>query len=156
VSKYPFLRAFLIPRIAFLLGGQLEERKYDVLMGEVGLDVKEGEHLIGDIFIFKSKDLVIDTKCANIPPYIAIEVDVKIDLEKDSDKEYVFTKIKKYLDFGVSKVIWIFTETQHIIIATPNEEWIITNLDKKIVITDTCTLCVQDVLSILKEKGIRF
>jgi hypothetical protein len=151
VSKYPFLRAFLIPRIAFLLGGQLEERKYDVLMGEVRLDVKEGEHLIGDIFIFKSKDLVIDTKCANIPPYIAIEVDVKIDLEKDSDKEYVFTKIKKYLDFGVSKVIWIFTNTQHIITATPNSDWSISNFDKEIEITKDYKLNITD---ILKARGL--
>ncbi len=153
------LQAFLVARIVYLLIKDLDTSLYDVFTNEAGLLFGKKDYTSGDTFIFRSQDLLttgLDNKYSRVAPYIAIEVDVKIDLEKDNDKEYVFTKIKKYLDFGVSKVIWIFTETQHIIIATQNDEWIITNLDKKIEITDTCTLCILDILNILKEKGIRF
>jgi hypothetical protein len=35
----------------------------------------------------------------------------------------IFTKMQKLLDFGVEKVIWIFTGAQKAIISTPNQEW---------------------------------
>jgi Uma2 family endonuclease len=99
------------------------EDAYWVLTNEAGLHIGKGNNLAGDIFVFENQILPpskISKRYADVPPLLAIEIDVRIDLEKESGFLYVNRKIRKLLDFGVEKVIWILTETQQVIVAERN------------------------------------
>jgi hypothetical protein len=83
----------------------------------------KGNNLAGDIFLYDRQKMTpenINKFYSAVPPLLAIEIDIKIDLEKESDLRYVNRKIRKLLDFGVEKVIWILTETKQVIIAERN------------------------------------
>jgi hypothetical protein len=47
----------------------------------------------------------INKKYANMPAVVSIEIDVKADLSKVEDRNYVNRKTRKLLDFGTDKVI---------------------------------------------------
>ena len=56
---------------------------------------------------------------------MVIEVDVKIDLEQTNALAYLTEKNKTLFDFGVERVVWIFTKDKKILLAEPNEDWIL-------------------------------
>ena len=51
------------------------------------------------------------------------EIDVSIDLPADSETAYIKRKANKMLSYGVSKVIWAFTASKSVLIATPSDPW---------------------------------
>lgn len=111
---------FYLQRILF---DHYTEEEYWILTNEAGLHISRGNNLAGDIFVYETQTLLpgkIGKRYADVPPLLAIEIDIKIDLEKESDLRYVNRKIRKLLDFGVEKVIWILTETQQVIVAERN------------------------------------
>jgi Uma2 family endonuclease len=63
----------------------------------------------------------------NVAPKIVIEVDVKIELEDTNALEYLTEKNKTLFDFGVERVVWIFTEDKKIVLAEPNKDWVVQN-----------------------------
>lgn len=106
-----------------LLFQNIDFEKFTVHCNEAGLHLGKGNNLAGDIFLYDRRAMTpdnINKFYSSIPPLLAIEIDVKIDLEKESDIRYVNRKIRKLLDFGVEKVIWILTETKQVIIAERN------------------------------------
>jgi hypothetical protein len=111
----------------------LSEDEYPILLNETGIHIDTNTNLSGDISIFDaSKPLPINTHYAHQAPLINIEIDVNIALEQEDEKDYIFKKTQKLLDFGVEKVIWILTKSQKVIVATPNENWLIISWDKNI------------------------
>jgi hypothetical protein len=106
-----------------LLIQHLDLEKFTVHANEAGLHMGKGNNLAGDIFLYDRQKMTpenINKFYSAVPPLLAIEIDIKIDLEKESDFRYVNRKIRKLLDFGVEKVIWILTETKQVIIAERN------------------------------------
>ena len=55
---------------------------------------------------------------------MVIEVDVKIDVEDMNALDYWTEKTETLFNFGVEKVVWIFSEDRKIILAEPNKDWI--------------------------------
>ena len=53
---------------------------------------------------------------------MAIKIDVKADVSKVADFNYVNRKTKKLLDFGSDKVIWIFSSSQQVMVAERNAD----------------------------------
>jgi hypothetical protein len=57
---------------------------------------------------------------------VVIEIDTKADLSDDKDAPHYFQyKTQQLLDFGVEKVIWIYTNPKTIMLATAQKPWLI-------------------------------
>ncbi len=119
------LQSFIIQYILEILYLKIGRKSYHFLTNEVGSHLSHKTNLSGDIHIFDKSSLPADKINVNyidIPPKIAIEIDIRIDLSDEKDFFYTFTKTQKLLDFGVEKVIWIFSKMQKVIIATNLQE----------------------------------
>ena len=56
-----------------------------------------------------------------LPPLLAIEIDIKTDDTTLTETGYPYKKNRKLFDFGIQRVLWVLTEAQVVIIATPNQ-----------------------------------
>lgn len=54
-----------------------------------------------------------------------IEVDIQVELIKETEMDYVFRKSARLIEFGAEKVIWIFSKIQKVFVFTSNQEPII-------------------------------
>ena len=97
--------------------------KYFILSNELGILFSKTSWRLADIAIIeKSRITEINDKYISAPPNVVIEVDTKAALEDyDNPKDYYTLKTQQYLDFGVNKVIWIYTTTKTIKIATKKD-----------------------------------
>ncbi len=99
----------------------LDEDKYFVLTGEPGVHIDHRNNLANDVAIYDQAVLTpakISKKYADVPPLIAIEVDITADVAAMTENGYLFKKTRKLFDFGVEKVIWVLTDAQTVTIAT--------------------------------------
>ena len=81
----------------------------------------------------------VTTKYIDVPPKIVIEIDVNVELENPNANtfdEFVIRKVKKLHKFGTEKIIWIFSKSKTIIIATPDGNWNVIDWDKEVEIMD--------------------
>ena len=93
----------------------------------------------------------IKTNYLNIPANIAIEIDTKADLTVLTFNEYIKLKTTKLHNFGVDKVLWILTASKQVIVALPDEDWLIIDWNKDIEITPGVSFNIG---SYLKKNGI--
>ena len=63
------------------------------------------------------------------------------------NKKHIREKTDELLDFGVEKVIWIFTDTQKVMIAESEKDWRIIDWEKDIIILKNITINIQSILS---------
>lgn len=120
------LQSLIVTHFISLLGQQIDENEFTILSSDVGIHLKKRNNLVGDILIFDNATLPIDAInefYAEVPPKIAIEVDINADPADIDDDSYIFQKIQKLLNFGVEKVIWITTKTKKVTVATPHDDW---------------------------------
>jgi hypothetical protein len=120
------LQSFIVAYVLRVLMKGLSEDDYVILTSEAGLHLDRRNNLAGDILIFDSKTLPIekiDEHYADVPPKVAIEVDIMADPADMQPDTYLFRKTQKLLDFGVEKVIWITTYTKKVTVATPQAPW---------------------------------
>ncbi|GGD64665.1 hypothetical protein GCM10011514_30870 [Emticicia aquatilis] len=118
-------------------------KEYYFLVG-VGTHLDKNNNLSGDIYIYDKQTLSpnkINTRAAfrhyvEVAPKIAIEIDIRIDLSDEKDFGYVFTKTHKLLDFGVEKILWIFTKHQKVMVATKDQDWLTKNWNQEIELLD--------------------
>ncbi|MCU0338247.1 MAG: Uma2 family endonuclease [Spirosomaceae bacterium] len=121
------LQSFIVSYLFRLLIKADLETKYHILVSEPGLHIDRRTNLSGDILIYEKAQLTPDkitVKYADIPALVDVEVDVKVDMSREKDFEYVMHKTQKLLDFGTGKVVWVFTESQKVMIAQPQQPWI--------------------------------
>ena len=145
------LQGFIVTYLTRLLMA-LSEDAYHLFLNETGIHIDTNNNLSGDILIFDaSKPLLIDAHYANQPPLVNIEIDVNIVLEQEDEKDYIFKKTQKLLDFGVEKVIWVLTKSQKVIVATPSDNWLIISWDKDIEILRGITF---NIAAYLKKRGV--
>jgi len=67
-------------------------------------------------------------------------------LENQSEMEYVLRKIQDYLQFGVKKVIWIFTTNQVVMTATAKKPWLTLGWDATIETLEGATFNLEKML----------
>lgn len=94
----------------------------------------------------------INTQYAMVMPFVSVEVDIKIDANQLTEADFVHKKTKKLLEKGVSKVIWIFTRSQRILIATPEPDWLNVDWNRDIELLDGHTFNIAKALA---EAGIK-
>lgn len=133
------LQSFIIYYLLKVLYAKLDDRKYRFLTNEIGTHLDKNNNLSGDIYIYDKQTLSpdkINTHYVEVAPKIAIEIDIRIDLSDEKDFGYVFTKTHKLLDFGVEKVLWIFTKHQKVMVATKDQDWLTKNWNQEIELLD--------------------
>ncbi|QKZ13250.1 hypothetical protein [Spirosoma sp. KUDC1026] len=141
VMSSSILQSRMAVRIAAYLLSVLDLEQYDVLGNEIGVQFKKGDWRACDIAIFNVADLAgqDETKYAWVAPKIAIEIDTKVDLNSfDSSFEYYEKKTTSLLEFGVEKVIWLFTRSRKVWIAELGKDWLIRDWDQPVEVLNGC------------------
>ena len=138
------------------LWNALEDKPYWVMSNEVGNNLSKKNKAAYDIAVFDEATLPperISAYYANVPPKLVIEVDVKIESESKTPEDIVWQiKTQKLLDYGVEKVIWFFTKSQRVLIARPNEDWILADWHRDIEIWEGLTINIAQYLA---KRGIK-
>ncbi|QKZ12775.1 hypothetical protein [Spirosoma sp. KUDC1026] len=95
----------------------------------------------------------INVRYANVPAKVAVEIDVKADISKTEDKNYVNLKTRKLLDFGTDRVIWVYTDSQQVMVADRNADaWLTMNWHRDLELLDGQTFNIG---AYLEQEGIR-
>lgn len=142
------LQGLVILYIQRLLNKNLDEIMYLPMTGEIGLHLSNRNNLSGDIMLYHIGQIEKFTKrYFDIPPLLQVEVDVEIDTENISQNLYVTRKTQRLLEFGVKKVIWVFTATQNVWVAEPEQDWRIINWNKDIELFEGISMNLGDYLA---------
>ena len=115
------LQSIIVYYLVSFIAKFIDEDKFTVLTGEAGLHLDHRNNLSNDVAIFDQVLLSpdkINKKYADVPPKIAIEVDIIADIEDLGESGYIYKKTQKLLNFGTEKVFWILTAAQVVIVAT--------------------------------------
>ncbi len=119
---------------------ELDEKKYWFASNEAGVHINHRDNLSHDVAIYDRAVLTpdkINTQYTDVPAKIAVEIDVKADISKVADFNYVNRKTRKLLDFGTDKVIWVFTSTQQVMVAERNADaWLTMDWHRNLELTD--------------------
>lgn len=147
------LQGWLKTRISHLLIDLLEPLGYDVISGELGIKLETQGWRAADVAIFKAEYLELNKKYAQIPPEIIIEIDVQADTEEiGGDMKYIRGKVDAYLENGVQKVIWVFTEAETVITCTQKGAWNIESWDQDISIKEGISVNLVHLLEKRRNK----
>jgi len=143
-------QAYLVGLLVTHLNLTLPKRKFYVLSNEAGLHLRRGNTLNNDIALIRRERMpnLFSDQYLDVPPDIAIEVDTKADFSEGmSESEYYQKKTRKLLDFGVEKVIWIYTKTRQIQVAERRiPTWQLTNWDEEVPVTEGCSFVLNRLL----------
>lgn len=127
-------------QLIILLSRLIDLKKYQLISNEVGLKFGKQSWRAADLAIYERKtlkDIPKVNKYLEVPPEIVIDIGAKADLEDTQNPlGYYHEKTGQLLNFGVDKVIWIFTDTRKIMIARQGEDWQITEWNKNISIME--------------------
>ncbi len=150
-SKFQaFLAAELIYLIKSFLG-----KEYLIFSNELGIQFSKKSWRAGDIAIVKkNKVKKLDSKYLSIPPEYVIEIDTKADLgEINNPLGYYQEKTQELLNFGVKKIIWIFTDTEKIMVADQgSKRWEILDWDQDVELVKNLNINVH---GILEDHGLK-
>ena len=134
--------------LKILFRSNLDEKRFVTITNEPGLHLGYRNNISNDIAIIE-RQLIQNkrsVKYGNVPPKVAIEVDVKADFESEfeSFNDYINQKTQKLLDFGVEKVIWILSaDNQEVRVSTSSgtttHPW-----TETIEILEGVTFCLND------------
>ena len=144
---YGELQWFILNTLGDYLKAQLP-KTYKVLTGEGGLHLGHKKNLSLDMSIFLKKQLSYKTlknKYTKKIPQVVIEVDTKADPDIFKKSNYYTVKTQQLLDFGVPMVVWLFTDSEKVTVATNNSPWLTFNWTDEITILDH-TFSIQKVL----------
>lgn len=130
----------ILEYILELLFKHPNRKLYRIATNEAGIHIGKKKNLASDIALFDKKILTankISNKYANVPPVLAVEIDVKAELELDEKQlvypDYINLKTQRLLDFGTQKVIWIFTDSKKVLIADKDgSDWLIKDWNQEI------------------------
>lgn len=150
------LQGLIIQILTSYLYENNHEENYLHFSNEIGIRISKKDNVSCDLIIFEQLQLEsykFDDKYFNIAPKIVLEVDVKADVANEGTMEYINRKTQKLLNFGVEKVIWVLSKNQKIIIATPNNDWIMRDWARSFEIFDNVPLNLKEEL---KKKGYKY
>jgi hypothetical protein len=140
------LQAGLKAEITMLIGLILKKLGYQLATGELGLNISKANKRGADLAIYKAENWEWKPNFSNLPPEVIIEIDVQAELEGITEVEYVTSKIKDYLSFGVKKVIWVFTKERIVYVATPQLPWLTFDWSGEIEVLEGVSFRVNDLV----------
>ncbi len=141
------LQSFLVMLISNILFEKLKD-KYLIFVNELGYKFTAKSWYNLDIAIIdKNKLEDIPEGYITVPPDIVVEIDTKADLKKfQTPQDYFFMKTEDLLNFGVKKVIWIFTKEKKLLVAEKGKRWFITDWNDTINVIDNIEINLEELL----------
>ena len=110
-----YLQSYLIEIIQEFLFTHPLRHRFRILASEIGVQIDKKKWRSCDIALYEKVRLVnlpISNKYIPIAPDYVIEIDTKADLSNyQYQHDYFVKKTRELHEFGVKKVVWIFTET---------------------------------------------
>lgn len=140
------LQAGLKAEITMVIGLILKKLGYQLATGELGLNIAKSNKRGADLAIYKAENWEWKPNFSNLPPEVIIEIDVQAELEGVTEVEYVTSKIKDYIAFGVKKVIWIFTKERIVYVATPQLPWLTYDWSGEIEVVEGVSFKLDDLV----------
>lgn len=108
------LQSYLVGILLEFLYSHPLRKQFTYLASELGVQIDRKKWRACDIAIYQRKrlkDYAFTNKYINLPPDFVIEIDTKADLNKYKyQHDYFIEKTRQLHEFGVRKVIWIFTK----------------------------------------------
>lgn len=144
------LQSLLVSYINWLIVNSSNRKLYRVLTNEPGLHLGRHDNLSCDVMVYDRKVLTnekITTKYVDVPPKVAIEVDVKVELKNETEWAYVFRKNEVLFAFGAEKVIWVLTDIRQVLVCLPGKEAEFLGWDREIPVVDDVTFNVGQYLA---------
>lgn len=141
-------QSFLATELIFLIRSFLG-RDYFVFSNELGLQFSKKSWRAADIAVIKKREIKeMDNKYLSVPPEYVIEIDTKADLSEITNAlGYYQEKTGELLEFGVRKIIWIFTDTEKIMVAEKgSKKWEIFDWDQEIEFIDNLHINIHQLL----------
>ena len=92
------LQSVIVSHLVMLIGRFLDEDRFFVLTGEPGVHIDHRNNLANDVAIYDQTVLTpakISKKYADVPPLIAIDVDISADVAEMTENGYLFRKTRK-------------------------------------------------------------
>lgn len=154
VMSSSILQSMLASRLIVCLATSLDMDVYAVLGNGLGVQFKKGDWRACDVAIFTNQQLEGEdwNKYAWVPPKIAIEVDTKADVQSfDSDFDYYEQKTTRLLEFGVEKVIWLFTKSRKVWVAESGKDWLIRDWANAVEVLPSCTFIPDELVATPKK-----
>lgn len=149
ITPSSLLQGYLVGEIFAILHAQLR-KQYILTTNEIGLKFDKNDWRAADIAIFPKGALTsLYNKYANERPSIVIEVDTKADAENLAT--YYRDKTKHLHQHGIQKVIWVYTETEQIMIAEPNKHWEIFDWTETVEVVEGVGFNVGEILEGFEE-----
>ncbi len=121
-------------------------KRYAVMSGELGYFVEKGWRSL-DVAVFRYddvKDKLRSRRYIDVPPVLVIEVDTHGDVE--NEMAYISGKVEDLLRSGVEKVVWIFTDSEKVLIAERGKDWVIVGWNRDIDLIEGLKLNLEDLL----------
>jgi Uma2 family endonuclease len=121
------LQAFIVSHVLRAVY-RMSRPDYRVLTGKPSWQPNRSQFITSDLLIYEKSVLTPDkitTRSVDVPPKISIEVDVKIELEKLLEVDYLFDKAQTYLRFGVETVFWVLSSVRKVFIFRNGQEAVI-------------------------------
>ena len=141
------LQIWLKNRLYLLLFNALAAKGYEIAAGELGIQFEKGKTRGADVAVYRAENFPLTKHFIATPPELVIEVDIKADLDDQKEMDYITRKLNDYIGFGVKKIIWIFTSSQQILIATPTRPWLLVDWNSTIETIEGATFNVGEMLS---------
>jgi len=146
-----YLQALVVSELFLLLSRHLDLDQYRILPNELGLKMGRQSRRAADLAIIDKKrfqHIPVENKYLGEAPEVVIEIDTKAEVTDVGGLEnYYKKKTADLLNFGVKKVIWIFTEPRTILLAEPNSEWQIVGWDHEVEVLGNAHFCLQTIIN---------
>jgi Uma2 family endonuclease len=142
------LQALIIAELIYILRSFLED-DYLIFTNELGLQFSKSSWRAADIAVIKS-DLIdtLDNKYLDVPPNLVIEIDTRAELlEVNNPLGYYQEKTDDLLEFGVGRVLWIFTDTQKVLTANRGENWLISNWTENVELINGLNINLAEIIN---------
>lgn len=142
-------QAYLIDLVIGFLKSVLDRHQFATAVSEPGVKFGKKDHVSNDIIIYNAADKarMFTDEYFDFPPLVAIEVDTKAEL-KDLEwgNEYYLWKTDRLLEFGVERVIWIFTGVRKISVAEKGKPWLTVDWADDVEVLPGCTLQLRQLI----------
>ncbi len=150
-----YLQGALSAQLVILLSQLLDMDQFRIISNEIGLKFGKRSWRAADLAVFKKsvlKQVALSNKYLEVAPELVVEIDTKADLEEIKNPlGYYQEKTDQLLAFGVKKVVWIFTETEKVLVAEQNRPWQITHWNYEVELAKGAVVNIAAVVAELGE-----
>ncbi len=152
-----YLQSYLIEVIQDFLFTHPLRKRFRYLSNEIGVQIKRKKWRACDIAIYEKARLAgvaMTDKYMTLPPDYVIEIDTKADLSNyQYQHDYFIEKTRQLHQFGVKKVIWIFTKNSPVIWESESADAIVirNGWNHNITLTDGMTFNLDQLVQADRE-----